>query len=252
MTEKSFIKKGYVISKVENLKSLEYITKFIKKQIQSYLRHKSKKFLLNDIHRFIKKDKINQVRLKLIKQINNDLKFRQSYFNLAKNNIFNIVGNELAMQKNINLSIQLPDDDSSLLPLHSDTWSGDSPFETVLWVPLVDCYKTKSMFILESSKYDKFRKIYKKVKNTSADNLHNKVKKDLKYLKVNYKNFLLFNQNLPHGNSINRTQETRISLNCRFKGLFTPYKEKKIGEFFSPLIIKPASRMGLKYKYPDQ
>ena len=188
----------------------------------------------------------------LIKRINKDKKFRRCYFQLAKNTIFNIVGNELAMQNNINLSIQLPGDEDSLLPLHSDTWSGDSPFETVLWVPLVNCYKTKSMFILSSYNYEKFRKIFKKVKNTSSENLHNKVKKYLKYLKVNYGNFLLFNQNLPHGNSVNKTNETRVSLNCRFKGLFTPYKEKKIGDFFSPLIVKPATKIGLSYKYPDK
>ena len=45
-----------------------------------------------------------------------------------------IVGNELVMQKSINLSIQLPNDDSSLLPIHADVWSGDSPFEVVAWV----------------------------------------------------------------------------------------------------------------------
>ena len=54
------------------------------------------------------------------------------------------------MQKRINLSIQLPNDSSSLLPLHSDIWSGDSPFEAVVWIPLVDCFKTKSMYILKS------------------------------------------------------------------------------------------------------
>ena len=58
------------------------------------------------------------------------------------------------MQKNINLSIQFPDDDSSLLPIHSDVWSGDPPYEINLWVPLVNCYKTKSMYILEE-KYNK-------------------------------------------------------------------------------------------------
>ena len=45
------------------------------------------------------------------------------------------------MQKNLNLSIQCPNDNSSLLPIHFDVWSGDSPFEINLWVPLVDCYK---------------------------------------------------------------------------------------------------------------
>ena len=54
--------------------------------------------------------------------------------------------------KKINLSIQLPNDNSSLLPIHSDTWSGDSPFETVVWTPMVDCFKTKSMYILKPNK----------------------------------------------------------------------------------------------------
>ena len=45
------------------------------------------------------------------------------------------------MQNKINLSIQNPNDDSSLLNMHADTWSGDSPFEVVVWLPLVDTYK---------------------------------------------------------------------------------------------------------------
>ena len=72
----------------------------------------------------------------------------------------------------------------------------------------------------------------------------------LKFLKINYGNFLLFNQTLPHGNVVNKTKETRISLNCRFKGLFTPYSQKKLGGFFSPISIRPASKIGIKYKFP--
>ena len=51
---------------------------------------------------------------------------------------------------------------------------------------------------------------------------------------------------------INKTKETRISINCRFKGLFTPYAEKKLGKFFSPLNLRPASQIGLKYKFPGE
>ena len=40
-------------------------------------------------------------------------------------------------------------------------------------------------------------------------------------------------------------------MNCRFKNPFTPYSEK-IGEFFSPLKLKPLSELGLKYKLPDE
>ena len=39
-----------------------------------------------------------------------------------------IVGNELAMQRGIGLSVQLLDNDSSLLPIHADVWDRNSPF----------------------------------------------------------------------------------------------------------------------------
>ena len=36
---------------------------------------------------------------------------------------------------------------SSKLELHADSLSGESKFQIVLWVPLVNVYKTKSMYI---------------------------------------------------------------------------------------------------------
>ncbi len=36
----------------------------------------------------------------------------------------------------------------------------------------------------------------------------------------------------------------------RFKGLFTPYANKKLGDYFSPLNIKPASQVGLSFEMP--
>ena len=135
------------------------------------------------------------------------------------------------MQKNINLSIQCPNDDSSLLPIHSDTWDGNSPFEAVLWVPFVDCYKTKSMFILNAKKYVKFEKAYKKKEIKSANDLYSNLRPHIEFVKIKYGEFMLFNQNLPHGNVVNKSNETRISLNCRFKSLFTPYRQKELGTF---------------------
>ena len=37
----------------------------------------------------------------------------------------------------------------------------------------------------------------------------------------------------------------------RFKGLFTPYINKKLGEVFRPISISPASIVGLSYNYPE-
>ena len=43
------------------------------------------------------------------------IKNLKNYFLLAERMLDNIVGNELAMQNNINLSIQLPDDENSFV-----------------------------------------------------------------------------------------------------------------------------------------
>ena len=126
--------------------------------------------------------------------------------------------------------------------MHADTWSGVSPFEIVVWLPLVDCFKTKTMYILPANKIKKYegKLIGKKIH--SSEQIFNLIKKDLVWLKVNYGEILIFDQSLPHGNVVNREKETRWSMNIRFKGLFTPYGDKKLGEFFEPITLKPISK----------
>ena len=81
--------------------------------------------------------------MKIINEVNQNKDLRKLYYKVAKKYLDILVGNELAMQLRINLSIQLPNDKSSLLPLHSDVWSGDSPYEIVVWLPLVNCTKLR-------------------------------------------------------------------------------------------------------------
>ena len=154
------------------------------------------------------------------------------------------------MQKNINLSIQFPNDNSSLLPIHSDVWSGDSPYEINLWVPLVNCYKTKSMYILEQKNYADFKKKMQKKKYSSSEDIFNLVKNKVRWLNVDYGQFLIFNQGLPHGNIVNIEKETRWSMNCRFKSFFSPYGDKKVGEFFLPITTRAISEIGINFEYP--
>jgi hypothetical protein len=53
-----------------------------------------------------------------------------------------------------------------------------------------------------------------------------------------------------HGNRINTERNARWSINIRFKGLFTPYSDKKLGDFFDPITLRPASRIGIDYRLP--
>ena len=68
---------------------------------------------LNNLHKYVGKD-LNKLRLHLINKSNKDNKFKNYLFEIAKREIFEIVSNELG-NENINLSIQCPNDDSSLL-----------------------------------------------------------------------------------------------------------------------------------------
>lgn len=252
-TAKKFLENGYIIEKIQNLKKLDVIEKLVlnllRKEIKN-LKKYSNQYILNNTHKFIKKSKLNEIRLKIIEYLNSKNEFVKNYYLLSKPYLDILVGNELSMQKRINLSIQFPKDYSSLLALHSDVWSGDSPFEIVSWLPLVNCYGTKSMYILPPKKYQKFEKIFKNKKNSDSEKIYKKMKKDLKWIKINYGEILIFNQCLPHGNIVNKTNETRWTFNCRFKGLFTPYNDKKIAEFFQPITIRPVSQIGVNYKLP--
>tara|TARA_Y100001970_G_C14103703_1_gene786903 strand:+ start:439 stop:1233 length:795 start_codon:yes stop_codon:yes gene_type:complete len=250
---KKFVDQGYIVKPVNNLKELDKIQKlFIKEITKKYKSEKNNLLTLNKFHTKIKLNDLNDFRLNMINCINSYSDFRKKYFSLARQQLYTIVGNELVMQNKVNLSIQLPNDDSSLLPIHSDTWSGDSPFEVVVWLPLVDCESTKSMYILPPKHMNEIKKFFNKNKNASSDQIFNKIKKKVEWIKIKYGEFLLFNQNLPHGNVVNKTKETRWSMNCRFKSLFSPYGDKKIGEFFEPITLRSASEIGMNYKYPDE
>ena len=250
---KEFIDKGYVISDVSSTDGLERIREAIVECARNLLgiAEGSTIDFLNSFHNYVPKDDLNRIRLHLIKEINAKDWVRQEYWKIASSLLNTIVGSELAMQLRINLSIQLPNDDNSLLPVHADVWSGDSPFEVVVWLPLVDCYRTKSMFLLPPEKNWRLHQEFSKIFQAGSEKLFQYIEKDIEWIEIPYGKVLIFNQNLPHGNRINVEPETRWSMNCRFKSVFSPYGDKKLGEFFEPITLKPASRIGLDYELPS-
>ena len=249
---KNFIKNGYAIFDVENMTSLNYIKKICQDEAFKILNKKKIKFIrkdiLNNFHKYILNKELNNFRMEIYSKINSNKHILDKYSNLALNKLDIICGNELAVQRKINLSIQLPNDNSSLLPIHSDVWSGCSPYEVVLWIPLVNVSKSKSMFIFPKNLNDKIYKDFKKYKDSNK--LYEKNKKKIKFLKLKYGQGLIFMHSIMHGNIVNKTFETRWSLNCRYKSLLSPYDKKAIGETFIPLNVKPATKFGLEYEHP--
>lgn len=205
---------------------------------------------LNTLHEKIGVDALNALRLAVFNGLNAEPWFRPGYFSLARRTLEILVGNELAMQRRVNLSIQLPNDSSSLLPVHADVWSGDSPFEVVLWVPLVDCRRTKSMYLMPPVRDRAFQERMKAYAEKSPEDIFAAIADDVAWMEVPFGHVLIFSQTLMHGNRVNIEPETRWTMNCRFKSVFSPYADKKLGEFFEPISIRAASRIGLDYDLP--
>ncbi len=248
-----YLSQGYIIRPVANQAALDWIrSQFVRliTEVTGRQIDASPDELLNQIHKKVPVDELNIFRMKIIRDLNAIRELREMYFKIASPFLYKLVGNELAMQLRINLSIQLPGDESSLLPVHADTWSGDSPFEVVVWLPMVDCYNTKTMYILPPSATNALSNDFVNHAGSSSEDLFQSIQKDVKWLSVKYGEVLIFNQALPHGNRVNQEEETRWSMNCRFKGVFTPYGDKKIGEFFEPITLRAASRTGMIYRNP--
>lgn len=248
-----YVRNGYIIRPAADMQALEWIRgQFLKLVSDTLGAGVGTDDVLNQIHKRVPVRDLNDFRLKMIRGFNGIDGFREMYFRVARPYVETIVGNELSMQLRVNLSIQFPGDDSSLLPVHADTWSGDSPFEVVVWLPLVNCYGTKAMYLLPPQKSAALDEHFFETAGESSEALYQAIQNDVQWLEVKYGEVLVFDQALPHGNRNNDEAETRWSMNCRFKGVFTPYGDKKLGEFFEPITLRAASRRGMTYALPKK
>ena len=84
-----------------------------------------------------------------------------------------------------------------------------------------------------------------------SEDLYQSIKDKVDWINIDYGNVMLFNNALPHGNRVNIESETRWSMNCRFKAIFSPYWDKKLGSFFEPITLRAASISGMNYKLPE-
>lgn len=251
-----FLRQGFIVRDAENQEALEEIRRQVIAKTCEHLGTdypQDETSFLNNLHGILPVDKLNDLRLAVYNDLNAQPWLLPSYFALGKGYIESLAGSELAMQRKVNVSIQMPDDSSSLLEIHSDAFSGETPFQLVQWVPLVDVFDTKAMFYLPPDVNKTVASDMKQLAEKSGmDAVFDRVREDLNWVPVPYGKILIFTPNSLHGNIINREPETRWSMNCRFTGLFTPYTsvEKNLGNFYAPITPKVVSRIGMNYKAP--
>ena len=75
----NFLKNGYVIKKIENMHKYIKIEDEIYKIIKKYLKLKiniNKNLLFNDLHKYLNVNKLNQLRLKIYRELNSKKWFK--------------------------------------------------------------------------------------------------------------------------------------------------------------------------------
>lgn len=252
-----FKKEGYLIKNTNSINSLNKIHNFIFNILSKHSKikffHNNKINFFTKFHKNINRKKLNEIRVSAINEINKKHGFRDLYYQSSKELLDDLVGNEVAMQKKINLSIQIPNDKKSILPMHSDIYAGESPFEVVIWIPMMNVKKSShSMFITNPKDNIKINKDVTTGRKFTLQKIYQKHKKKFKFIKIDYGQILIFSPIIQHGNVINKTDETRISLNCRFKSLLTPFDvfsktHRNIPHFFQPYNIKPLTQIGFNF-----
>jgi sporadic carbohydrate cluster 2OG-Fe(II) oxygenase len=251
-----FLQNGYVISDVADAQILDQLRLTVVRTAGEYLGISplgNVDEFLNEINHIVTPEQINPFRLAMYRSLNGMAWFRPAYFKLGCHLVESLVGNELAMQNRINLSIQMPNDRTSLLDIHADVFSGETPYQVVQWLPLVNVSGTKSMYVLPRSKSEPVIARLHEFLDGGMSALYEEVKQDLIWLDVPYGKVVVFTPNILHGNVLNVEGTTRWSLNCRFTGLLTPYgsAEKSLGSFYLPITPRPVTKIGAEYQQPD-
>ena len=198
----------------------------------------------NNLHKYIKKlslGDINQKRIELIREINNNLRVNERMFRSFKGEITKNIGYDILSQKGCNFVLQIPGDPNPS-ELHRDA-PPNSLFELVLWVPLVDAYNSKAMYLLDK---ESTNHVYSKINEYKDwDEFEKYCKRHAKNIDIEYGKALIFHPSLLHGSDINSEKETRISLNMRYKNLFAPQGLKNQLQFFEILELSEWTKLGL-------
>jgi sporadic carbohydrate cluster 2OG-Fe(II) oxygenase len=245
-----FLRDGFVVCDAESPEILESVRHDVNQISINWLKQNevdSNAFELSISHNFVANERLNDLRLTIFTEINKVADIRQRYFWLARQSLTTLVGNELAMQNKVNISIQQPNDESSVLPIHSDIWTGDSPFQVVLWVPLTDASQSNSMFFLPPRESHEARQRVTAGDFKSMDQIESEYHAQMITMVVPYGKVLIFDSNCLHGNVLNETKTARWSINCRFTGLLTPFTnpERRLGTYYLPITTRAATKMGL-------
>jgi len=219
------------------------LNRFKKEVVKTLNLEINQKIELEKIHNYIHQDiNFNDLKLNIIKKINTTTKNNQIIFNILKDNLLNLLGPDIAGQKNINLVIQRPFD-TNYVNLHKDS-PPNSPHEIVIWIPLVNCKKTMAFRFLNINHSKKIKMMFKN--NIPEKKILDYADKNSISLDAKYGEFVIFWTGIYHYAEMNVEKSTRWSINLRYKNLFSPYGMKGFMDFFEAKNYSKLSKLTIE------
>jgi len=234
---------GYAIFDCCDMSALSLFAKVVQDELKTEE--------LSCIHTFISRNEINKRRLACFRALNKVARWEDLYASAFQNALDHLIGPDIAIQNKLNLSIQMPGDVSSVLQMHTDSLAGQSIFELVCWLPLTNAYESNSMYIFHPDVSKKILTDLPAYEKQGMDGLFAEYKSRATFIDIKYGQVLVFSPTLFHGNIVNDTKETRISINCRFKNIFAPESEcgeRRLGSFYRLHSLSPLTRLALSYR----
>ena len=246
---KVFFEQGFTICPANSLSSLSELRDVIFDEARILLGSNAgdcERFF-NEFHENkLDEMQLNDFRVELIKNFNGRVDGGRLVWEAFRDLLQDLVGPDVAVQKSVNLVIHRPGD-TDQPPIHRDA-PPNSPFEVVAWIPLVDCYDTKSMYLLDRQNTPHALAIMDNPAGNNGQDLLNYVAQNGRHRNVSYGEGLFFWTPLLHAIPVNRENQTRWSINLRFKNVFSPYGKKGIPDYFRVLNLSPLTRLAIDWE----
>ena len=240
----SFAERGYAVVPAVDRVALDAVRSALAETTRELLGDQGNdtEALFNQFHeRGIGGAELNDLRVAIIQAFNSRCDAGRLVFEAFRPYITALCGADVVVQRSANIVISQPHDDG-VGPLHQDS-PANSPFEIVVWLPMVDCFGSKSMLTWDRPETEAM------VSTVRADPTTFEAL-DVgatggNYVTVKYGEALIFWTSLFHRTPINTEAETRWSFNIRYKNLFSPYGAKGLLDYFRLLEASPLTTLAL-------
>ena len=249
----TFKTSGFEIIPADDLSALNNFQRLIRDTSHKLIGEKTNGVViddLNSLHKAFKSpEDANSFRLKLTSQLSNQVDTGTKVFEIFRTKLEPLVGPDVLVQKTPNLVFQPPE---YPIPteLHRDA-PANSPYEVIVWLPFVDCFNTKSMYVLDRE-HSQIAAEHIKQNPNDKNGFDEILLEHAALMEVPFGSALIFWSGLFHGSIINKESESRLSMNIRYKNLFSPTGLKDQLRYFNVLQTSQLTELGLDFQHREQ